>query len=75
MSTGTSAVAVATAPDKDRQSEAVTQAVQVGGAIASQFVPPPIGAVIAEGVNVEPEIYHLISALLHMFHKQKAAKG
>jgi hypothetical protein len=64
-----SSTATVPAPQPSTEDK-VSAAVQVGGAIVSQFVPAPVGAVIAEGVQLEPEIYHLISALIHMFKKK-----
>lgn len=46
-----------------------------GAAIAGAVVPGAPGALIMEGVQLEPEIHHLISALIALFHKQKVAKA
>lgn len=48
----------------------VSGAVQTAGTIA-EVVVPEFAPVIAAGVELEPEMYHLISALIHIFKKRK----
>ncbi len=59
-------------PSKGQQIE--TEILE-GAQIAAEVVPGAPGAFIAEGVQLEPEIHHLISALIALFHKQKVAKA
>ncbi|MBV8208215.1 MAG: hypothetical protein JO041_15625 [Acidobacteria bacterium] len=49
----------------------VATAVQEGAQVAAAFVPKSIAPVIAAGAALEPEIYHLISALIHLFSSRK----
>jgi len=69
----TSTAAILPAPTASTEDK-VDATVAVAGAVAAGLIPSAkVGAVIAEGVQLEPEIYHLISALIHMFRKQKPA--
>jgi hypothetical protein len=63
----------ATTDGGDNQPEAITEAVEVGGQVALGFAPQSVAPVIAEGVQLEPEIFHLVSALIHLFQKKKSA--
>jgi hypothetical protein len=48
----------------------VDTTVAVAGALAAQLVPGQAGAVISSAVALEPEVYHLISALIHLWKKK-----
>lgn len=50
----------------------VQTAVQEGAQVAEALVPQAIAPVIAAGAALEPAIYHLISALIHLFTKKQA---
>jgi hypothetical protein len=58
-------------PQQSAVTEAqVTETVQAAGAVASALV-PKFAPVIAAGVELEPEVYHFISGLIHLFKKKK----
>lgn len=50
----------------------ISEIVTAGAAIAAT-ADPALAPVIAAGVELEPEVYTLISALIHFFHKKKVA--
>jgi hypothetical protein len=68
---GKTTMATPQTPAAPTTEQTVDQIVAVGGAVAESVTPPPIATVIATGVELEPEIYHLLSALIHLFQKQK----
>ena len=63
--------AILPAPPQPTTEDKVDQTVAIAGAVASQLTPPQVGAVITTAVALEPEIYHLVSALIHLFGKKK----
>jgi hypothetical protein len=62
--------AVSSAPVPGSTEDKVDQATAVAGAVAEGFA-PKYASVIAEGVELEPVAYHLVSFLIHLFKKPK----
>lgn len=72
---GVGAAVAETVADSSKTNETKTaEVVQIGAQVVSAI--PGVGAyapVIALGVQLEPEIYHGISALIHFFQNRKKA--